>query len=377
MQVGAFDGDGLPLTPSHKAHEGQTKQRVEAPDGATMVADNLTIWLERYLRLAVIGIRPEEVARRVAYQLRRFLAYYKEVHGYDLAGACQQGDVAAWQQALRAQGLAAATVNHHLVALSAFTAWLTAQDPHLLPLGDPANGVRKLDLPPREPRGLSDLQLRSLKRFSEALPRLMKKRGRRWVGMDVGPHAHRRPWRDRALVLLILSTGLSRAELVRLDLEQVRPGTPEELRAAERATITGVVSKAKIERTIVLADDARAALADYLRRERPLDSQDGATALLFAATGIPRRTADGRLSPSAITKLMGQIGRWHDAEASDPAARLASLQTQDLRHTFAAQLARSTSADSGELQRRLGLRSPRYLRRYLKAQAAPDGDPGG
>jgi integrase len=177
-------------------------------------------------------------------------------------------------------------------------------------------------------------------------------------------HPRGRPWRDRAIVAVLLSTGLRREELVRLNLDQLQPATLAALRTAKRARITRVQGKGKTERTVFLSADARAALADYLERERPGDAGADSPALFLTATGIPARLPDGRLSPRAINLLLEQIGRWHDAEQADPARRLAPLRPHDLRHTFAFQLAQATGADAYELERRLGHRSQRYIQRY-------------
>lgn len=96
----------------------------------------------------------------------------------------------------------------------------------------------------------------------------LKGRRRQWAGT----HAHARPLRDRAIVFVLLSTGLRREELVRLDIDQVEPCTPEELRRARKVRITRVKGKGKTERVVFLSADARTALADYLERERPQDA---------------------------------------------------------------------------------------------------------
>lgn len=116
---------------------------------------------------------------------------------------------------------------------------------------------------------MSDAQVRSLKSLCDRLPRLAAKRGRRWIGKDATVHASRRPWRDHAIVFVLLSTGLRREELVQLDLDQVQSHTPGELVAARRATVTGVCGKGRTQRTVFLSADARTALADYLTHERP------------------------------------------------------------------------------------------------------------
>ncbi len=196
------------------------------------------------------------------------------------------------------------------------------------------------------------------------------KRGRRWQDKDGAVHARRRPWRDRAIVFVLLSTGLRREELVTLDLDQVQPHTAPELLAGRRATIAGVQGRGKSQRTVFLSADARTALADYFDYERRGDATDGAAALFLSATGLLARSADGRLSPRTINLILEQLGRWHDAEVTDPVRRVSPLRPHDLRHTFAFQLARTTGADAYELERRLGHRSQRYIQRYTNPPEA-------
>jgi integrase len=282
--------------------------------------------------------------------------------GHDRISTCLRRDVAAWQAALVAGDMAPATVNNHLASLSGFTTWIHAQSPALFAAGDPTKGIGELGLPPLEPRALSEDQVRSLKSVCDRLERFHQLKGRRRHGDSI--HAHARPLRDRAIVFVLLSTGLRREELVRLDVDQVDPCTPEELRRARKVRITRVKGKGKTERVVFLSADARTALADYLDRERHQDAQTGGGPLFVSAAGIPARSADGRLSPRSVNTILEQIGRWHDSEQRDLARRISPLKPHDLRHTFAFALARATGADPYELQRRLGHRSQRYIERY-------------
>jgi integrase len=330
--------------------------------------DSLAAWVERYLTLAVVGVRSEEVTKKITLHLGRFGAFYKEAYGHDRITTVLKRDVLAWQQALVAQGLAAATVNSHLASLSSFTTWVHAQAPRVFPVGDPAKGIGELGLPPLEPRTLRPDQVRSLKSVCDRLERFTQMKGRRWARRRDGdgpPVRERaRPLRDRAIVYVLLSTGLRREELVTLNLDQVAPRPPEALRRARPAKITRVQGKGKTQREVFLSADARTALADYLEQERPHDAGEQTTALFLSAAGIPARSPDGRLSPRAINLILEQIGRYHDAEQTDPARRLSPLRPHDLRHTFAFHLAQVTGADAYELERRLGHRSQRYIQRY-------------
>jgi len=335
------------------------------PGGETR--DSLAAWIESYLALAVTGVRSEAVADKIELHLGRFAAFFHEAYGHDRISTLLKRDVREWQRSLVARGLAPATINNHLASLSAFTTWVHAHDPHIFPDGDPAKGIGELGLPPLEPRALSAEQRRSLKSVCDRLERFHGKKGREWTERGDGStpvRARGRPVRDRAIVYVLLSTGLRREELVRLDLDQVAPSDPMQLRKARRASIARVKGKGGTERTVFLSADARDALADYIERERPRDAGPGTKALLLSAAGIPARSTDGRLSVRAVNLILEQIGRWHDAEVRDSFRHISPLRPHDLRHTFAYRLAAVTCADSYELERRLGHRSQRYIQRY-------------
>ncbi len=326
--------------------------------------DSLESWMKQYMQLAVIGVRSEEVTKKISLHLKRFLNFFLASYGHDRISACLQRDVLAWRRCLQEQGLSPSTVNSHIASLSAFTTWVHTQDPYRFPAGDPAKGIRELGLPPLEPRALSEDQVRSLKNLCDRLERFHQRKGRRWKGKQAPLKAHSRPWRDRAIVFVLLSTGLRRQELVDLNVSQLEPNTPEELRKARRARIRRVKGKGGTERTVFLSADARLALADYLEKERQKDATEETPALFLSAAGLPARKPDGRLSPRAINSILEQIGRWHDAEIPDPKRHLSPLRPHDLRHTFAFRLAKETGADPYELERRLGHRSQRYIQRY-------------
>jgi site-specific recombinase XerD len=325
--------------------------------------DSIESFIDLYLQFAVSGIRSEEVAKKIRLHLGRFRSFFVESYGHDRISACLKRDALAWQSCLSAQGLAPSTVNNHLASLSAFTSWVSIQCPGTFPAGDPAKGIGELGLAPLEPRVLAESQIRSLKNVCDRLERFHQLKGRRWQSNAPG-RSTGRPWRDRAIVFVLLSSGLRREELVNLNLDQVNPNTPEELRSARRAKINRVRGKGKTERVVFLSADARGALADYLEKEWPLDASDSCEALFLSAVSLASRKSDGRLSPRSINLILEQIGRWHDGEIKDPERHISPLHPHALRHTFAFQLAAATGADAYELERRLGHRSQRYIQRY-------------
>jgi integrase len=220
-----------------------TARKVRAIPGGLPadVPDSLAAWATRYLALAVVGVRSEEVTKKIALHLDRFVSFSMESYGHDRISTCLRRDVLAWQKSLVEDGLAPATINNHLASLSAFTTWVAVQAPSVFPVGDPAKGVRELGLPPLEPRALTPAQVRSLKNLCDRLERFHQLKGQRWAGKASGApvRAHGRPWRDRAIVYVFLSTGLRREELLNLDLDQLVPHTVAGLRQARQGRLTG------------------------------------------------------------------------------------------------------------------------------------------
>jgi site-specific recombinase XerD len=331
-------------------------------------SDSLRTWMTHYLRMAVQGVRSETVTRKIQLHLDRFQSFFEARYGQEHISSCVRRDVVAWQQHLLDQGLAPATINNHIASLSAFTTWVASQNPSIFVMGDPTKGVGELALPPLEPRTLDEHQVASLKNLCDRLLPFYRVKGRRRrkAEGEIPLRARARPWRDRAIIFLLLSTGLRREELVKLNLSQLDPNTPTALREARRVCIHDVVGKGKTQRDVFVSLDARHALADYLEKEHITDvtAKDSNPPLFLTAVEVTSRRVDGRLSTRTVNTILERIGRWHDAEIEDSNRHISPLRPHDLRHTFAFQLAQATGADSYELERRLGHRSQRYIKRY-------------
>jgi integrase len=350
---------------------GVSAERAEADD-------SLAAWVERYLKLAVCGVRSAEVEAKIARHLARFQVWFVEGFGHDRLSAVTPREVAAWREHLAAtavrprrdgrdQTMAPATVNNHLAHLSAFFTWTAAHAaPGLLPHGDPTTRVELLRLPTPEARALTAAHVRTVKNVLDRLDGFHQRRGRRHRATVDQPalHRHARPLRDRAIVHLLLGTGLRRTELANLDLDQLDPNTPAELRRVKKARLVGVRGKGRTSRTVFLGLDARGALADYLDRERPGDADETSTALFLAAGSIATRRADGRLSPRSVNTIVAEVGRIHDLEVVGADRQLGTLRPHDLRHTFAFRLSAESGHNRAELERRLGHANDRYLRLY-------------
>jgi len=132
----------------------------------------------------------------------------------------------------------------------------------------------------------------------------------------------------------------------------------------KKAKLASVRGKGRTSRTVLLGLDARHAIADYLDQERPADADQDSDALFLAAASIGGRRPGGRLSPRSINTIVGQVGRIHDAETTDPQRHLGVLRPHDLRHPFGYRLSETSGHNRAELERRLGHANDRYLRLY-------------
>jgi site-specific recombinase XerD len=323
-----------------------SRKVVDLNGGLGDAGDSLTTWTQRYLDLAVRGVRSDEVTGKITRHLDSFTAWFTTGYGHDRVSAVTPREVAAWRDHLAAEGtvsrdgttaaMAPATVNNHLAHLSALFSWITAHAPAgLLRHGDPTKKVDPLRLPAPQVRALAGAQVRTVKNVLDRIEGFHQLKGRRHRGGKApAVHRHARPLRDRAIVHLMLGTGLRRAEVTDLDLPQLDPADPSELRRAKRARLNDVRGKGRTSRAVFLGRDARQAIADYLETERPGDTDQHSEALFLAASSIGARRPGGRLSPRSINTIVGEIGHLHDAEVTDRERQLGALRPHDLRHTF-------------------------------------------
>src|SRR6266702_543151 len=337
-------------------HPGQDRRKItsrkviDLDRGPDEADDSLAAWTQRYLDLAVRGVRSDEVTGKISRHLGRFTGWLVTGLGHDQVSAVTPREVAAWRDHLAAEGtigrdgtaaaMAPATVNNHLAHLSALFSWITVHAPAgLLPHGDPTKKVEPLPLPAPQVRALAGGQVPAV-------------------------HRHARPLRDRAIVHLILDTELRRAEVTGLDLAQLDQADPAGLRRVKKAKLNGVRGKGRTSRSVFLGRDARHAIADYLETERPGDTDEQSKALFLAASSIGARRPGGRLSPRSVNTIVEEIGRIHDAETADRDRHLGVLRPHDLRHTFGYRLSETSGHNRAELERRLGHANDRYLRLY-------------
>lgn len=258
-------------------------------------ADLLQQWLQDLER------KGRSVHTLAAYRrgLQHFIEWNKRVYDaeFDPAATIPR-DVRDWKSYQQTVEKAApATINQRLVALSRFFSWATSKG---LAKDDPTVEVGSLRLPARQPKGLSDKDLRKLLRAAKAGGNL----------------------RDYAMIELLAGTGLRVGELLSLRVGDITLG--------ERSgTVTVRQGKHGNFRTVPLTLDVRKALEAYLQNR---SGDNDPEAALW--TGI-----HGDLSHrSSVLRILDKYTQQAGIDAIGPHA---------LRHTFAT---RYLNANPGDLR---------------------------
>ncbi len=242
-----------------------------------------------------------------AYQqsVTAFAAWFQAHTGQALTPAhLTPLDVKAYRQhLLDAHTSAPASVNRHLASVRAYARWAkrTGQTPH-----DPTTGIQALTLTDHAPRWLTRAEQWALLRAAEAEVQLGELR----AGGDATHPGALWPRRDRALLTLLLHTGLRLAEIASLCLADIT--------LKERSGQVQVIGKGRKARLVPLNHAARQALQDWLA-VRPASA---CAAVFLSQKGGP-------LSARAITARVATLAAQ---------ARLEGVSPHALRHSFAKNL---------------------------------------
>jgi site-specific recombinase XerD len=220
--------------------------------------------------------------RLTASSLSQFLLFFQET-GKSVLAQLDRQEIEAFVEFEQDRGLKANTVRTHLCAVYAFLRYLIEKKV----LGyELLESKIKLKLPDKLPRAIAP----------EALNRL--------IGVI------RRP-RDRALILLLLRTGMRIGELL-----NTRVG---DIDFREQKILIYLAEKTSVGRVVYYSDDAHKALMDWLRRRDPLKD--------FLFYGQGRDHLSYEAARMVFMKYLQMAGLEHS-----------SYTLHCLRHTFATDL---------------------------------------
>lgn len=258
--------------------------------------------------------------------LAQFRRWLDVAHGSVALGDVTKRHVEEWLGYLRAAGRSDSTRRVRLMTLRSFFGWVVSETDSPLP-SSPADGIeaKMPDMPRVE---IVD---------REHLTALLKVAG----GKDFVD------LRDNAIIRLLASTGLRRAELVSLDVEDYD----------RDANVLGVTGKGNKFRVVSLGGSKTPlALSRYLRARSKTAARSSPA--LFVAT---RQGASNgwRLTGGAIALILKRRCKQ---------AGIPQIHPHQLRHTWA-HSAKVAGLSDEDLERMAGWSSPMMVRRYGRAMA--------
>lgn len=323
-------------------------------------------WIELYLKLQIEGVRAPQTLRAVRSDLRKFISFVKDHHG--------DADIRKWLprvtqrflDRLEELGQKPKTVIRALMSVRSFARWVRAARPELFPLGDPAKAAKPPTQEAIRPNGITDRQAQHLldaayhlicRTYPDELTASVEATREAWYRK-----AHRRirrPFRDYAIIMLLLNGGLRRSEVCDLRLDQL-----------QGRRLCGVKCKGNRYRELLLGEETVRAMESYLKRERPRDGAAfaGSEALFLPTASRNHRNRTGKLSPRTINVIVDRISA--EANKSLPPEERITVHPHMFRHAHAYRILKK-GRSLAYLQKRLGHQSMNYLALYAQM---PEGE---
>jgi site-specific recombinase XerD len=343
-------GEGKKVTQNTARNDSKTLLQVaEAAD------DGLTWWVDQYFALAVTT---SPASQKVQWRdLTLFLRYMQADVGTDQRRAWTPRLSRAFQQHLRdtltpagRRAWSEKTMLRMLAHLKTFAKWVHTHQ--AFPLGNPMAALKL----PAIGTGLEverALTAAERRRLLDAADLLLTMGGRskdrkRYKTGDRPRRKGYRPYRNRAMVYTLIETGMRRAAITQLNLEQVD---------VRRKTLT-VVEKGGYEHTYQISREGIQAIQDYLRHERDLDAARWQSPALFlAAATVPIGT--GRLMVGVVNTVWNGVCWVAQVEGRTP---------HSARHAMGKHIMTKTG-NIAAVQRQLGHRQAAYAMQYARVTA--------
>lgn len=115
-----------------------------------------------------------------------------------------------------------------------------------------------------------------------------------------------RPYRDKAIIIMIHCMEVSIPQLIAMNLEDVYPNDAQTLRHGSPAFIS---MKGSIRYNLRISQELALALADYIEQERYRDVTDQSCSALFLnSIEIPNRNTSGRMSLGNVYRICKKLG---------------------------------------------------------------------
>lgn len=312
-------------------------------------------WMLLFLQFKIHGVKSAKTLKLIELDLKYFYQFFQEYNG--------SNDIRAWSPQVTTRfiqhrqklGEKPSTILRRLSSLSSFGKWTHGLRPDLFPLGVPTVGVRAPRQEALLPRGLTGQQVSLL--IDVAQNAITLKQGNTKKSRVI-----QRPYRNYAILQVLLGGGLRREEVVNLTLEQF-----------QGRKFIDVKCKGNVYRNVLLPQEVAQAIQTYISQERALDAQyfPNATALFLKTSSRQHASENGSLSVRSINKMMDALTT--AANAHLPEEKKFVVTPHMLRHTHALDIMKRTK-DLTYVQRRLGHQSLNFIARYTQMTAEEEFD---
>ena len=321
--------------------------------------DRLSWWLEQYFAFEVTT---SESSRKVqARDIGLFLSFMNQEVQNDerqlwtprLTRSFQDYMQSALKEGSGQRCWSDRTINRVLANLKTFARWIHKLRP--FPLGEPTAKIKlaPIGLGLEIERAITAAERRRLLDAADLLPTLGgRSRDRnRYKNQERPIRKNYRPWRNRAMIYLLIETGMRRIGLINLDLDG--------LQADQRRLRT--MEKGGLLATYMISTEGLKAVIDYLEKERPLDAGAfQANALFLPPASV--KNSKGRIQPSVVNTVWNQVCKMAGVGGAAPKT------PHSARHAMGRHLIEKTG-NIEAVQRQLNHKNVAYSLQYARITA--------
>lgn len=318
-------------------------------------ADSIRWWVEQYFAFEVTTA---ESSRRVQRRdLELFLSFLEGETGDDSRRAWSPRLSRAFVDALKKQvrsergerHYSDKTINRVIAHLKTFAKWVHKLFP--FPLDEPMGKIQSLPVGNslEIERALTTQERRKMLDAADLLLRIggeSKDRTRHKGGEDGRPRRKGyRAYRNRAIIYALIETGMRRAAVTRLDVDDID---------ARRKSVS-VREKGALLHRYQISKEGLDAIRDYIKHERDRDNEKWQSTALFL-TADPAGKGSGRLTEQMVNHIWDDVAELAGVEGRTP---------HSARHAMGRHIIEKTG-NIAAVQRQLGHKNAAYSMQYAR-----------
>lgn len=315
--------------------------------------NSLKAWLEAYFKFEVTTL---ESSQKVQLRdLKLFLAFMiRETGGDNVENwtpRASQAFKTTLKKVVTAEGKRQfndRTINRVLAHLKTFAKWVHKLRP--FPLGNPMEKIKSLPTSNllNVDRALSPTERHRILDAADLLLTIggMSKDRHRYKSKDRPQRKDYRPYRNRAIVYMLLETGMRRAAVTKVNVSDV------DFNSAKVRT----EEKGDSEHYYKISKEGLSAIKDYIDKERGLDSDCFDSPALLLPANTVKQNKSGYLHPKTINEIWNQVLQKADVKGKTP---------HSARHSMGRHIIEKTG-NIAAVQKQLGHKNPTYSMQYAR-----------